>query len=103
MDDCAQMGRETVRKYLQQLWTDMRIIYGDNFLNRRPTVAELGMIKQKYAAQGFSGYVGSVDCTKLRWKNFRYSMKGQYNILQDGHLETLHAEAWIDKYLYAWN
>lgn len=100
MDDCAEMDLETVIKYLKQVWTDMRIIYGETYLNRSTTVGELGMIEQHYAAQGFRGGADSVDCTNLRRNYLTYIVNVLYQCERDGHLENFQAEVWIGQDLY---
>lgn len=103
LDDCAQMGRETIRYYFKRFCKDMLVIYGGQFLNRRPRPDELQKLQDDYNNEGFAGCVGAIDCCKIKWKNCPYSLKGQYHSLKDGHLATIQVEAWCDHDLYIWH
>lgn len=103
LDDGARMAEETTRLYFRRFTTDMIRLYGDSFLNRRPTFAELQSIFDDYTQAGFPGCAGAIDCMKLRWKNCPIAHKGQYHNSKEGKLATIPAEAWCDRNLYIWH
>lgn len=44
LDDGAQMGKETIRRYFAKFCQDIRAMYVPVYLNHRPTIAELDAI-----------------------------------------------------------
>lgn len=103
LDDSAQMGKETIRKYFWLFCRHVMEIYGPALLNRRPTKAELWSVQEGYKAAGFPGCVGAVDVMTLRWKNCPISHHGQYKNAKKGTMPTIGIEAWCDRSLYAWS
>lgn len=103
MDDSARMGKETIRSYFRAFCVDMAELYGNVFLNRRPTQEELRRIEKEYRRSGFPGCAGAVDCMKLHWKNCPSALKGQFHNSKEGKLATIVVEAWCDTHLYVWH
>ncbi len=104
LDDVSLMSEEAVREAFQCFCNDVIEIYGDKFLNRRPTKEELKHISSSYTTVGFPGCIGSVDCMKLYWKNCPYYEKGQLlNTKESTSLATVVCEGWSDHDLYCWN
>jgi len=48
MDDGYRMAPDTLRKYFKLFCRHVKIIYGESFLNRLPTVAELDKMSNFY-------------------------------------------------------
>lgn len=65
LDDCTQMGVETIRQTCKRFTKAMIRHYSPGYLNSRPNKQELGCIEEAYAAENFPGCVGAVDCCKL--------------------------------------
>lgn len=103
LDDSCRMGAETIRKICNDFCKSVVEFYGQWFLNRRPTPREMTDIQQKFAAVGFHGCVGSVDCCRILWKNCPTALKGQFHNPKDGKLAAISVEAWCDRDLYVWH
>ena len=103
LDESSQMSRESIRAYLKKFCVALIEMYGDDYLNRRPSPKELQDIQKKYEAKGFPGCIGAVDCCRLQWKNCPHSWKKQYYNPTKGNLATISVEAWCDSDLYFWN
>ena len=103
LDDSCRMGVETIRKICSDFCKSVVEFYGHTFLNRRPTPREMTEVQQKYAAIGFQGCVGSVDCCRIMWKNCPVALKGQLYNPKDGKLAAISVEAWCDRDMYVWH
>lgn len=68
-----------------------------------PTSAELVYIERKYKREGCPWCVGSIDCSKLFWKNCTAQDKGQYLNIKGGRLASIQCEAWCDEDLHFWH
>ena len=86
MDDGSKMAEETLRVYYIQFLKDMIEVFGDLYLNRRPTTREMMDIAEAYRDVGFEGCGGCLDCMKLKWKNCPFVEKGQYHNPKEGKL-----------------
>lgn len=51
-------------------------LYGEQFLNRRPTSVELKEIVDIFTEKGFPGAAEYIDCMKIEWKNCPLTEKG---------------------------
>lgn len=103
MDDGCKMAEETLRVYFIKFLKDMKELYAEMYLNRRPTRTELKEIESEYNDAGFEGCAGCLDCMKLKWKNCPFAEKGQYHNPKEGKLATIVVEAWCDRSLYIWS
>lgn len=103
LDDSCRMSAETVRQYVVHFCRDIIDMFGEQYLNRRPNASELDGIQRAYAASGFPGCVGSVDCCSIKWKNCPIQVKGQYHNPKDSKLAVIKVEAWCDSKLYIWH
>lgn len=103
LDDGALWAEETIRIYFRRFTTDMLVLDGKRYLNRRPGKHLLNNIVDEYKDAGLPGFAGAIDCMKLRWKNCSSAYKGQYHNPKEGKLATIPAEAWCDRWLYVWN
>ena len=103
LDDATRMSEEIGRQYFRDFLNDVIEIYGDRYLNRRPTETELEGIEQKYRRIGLPGCIGAVDCMKVFWKNCPAAEKGQHLNKKDGKLASIQCEAWCDHDLYCWS
>jgi len=102
-DDQARMSVESQRQAFETVLLAVRTRFGPRYLNREPSPAELRSIEQGYAARGFPGCVGCVDCMKLKWKNCPREWKGQFHNPKDSKLAVLSCEAVCDSDLYCWH
>lgn len=103
VDDSAKMAPETARKYFKLFCRHVVELYGDSFLNRRPSVTQLDKIEQKYAEQGFVGCAGAVGCCTILWKNCPTALKGKYQKSKNSNMASIQVEAWCDRDLYCWH
>eukprot|EP00170_Pyropia_yezoensis_P001759 contig_7532_g1763 len=103
LEDQSHMSVESQRVSFLIILRAVRARLGPRFLNREPTVAELQMLSDCFAARGFPGCVGSVDCMKILWKNCPRALKGQYHNPKDGKLAVISCEAVADGDLYCWH
>lgn len=60
-------------------------------------------IEKGYAAVGFSGCGGAIECMCMICKNFPAQLKFLYHDTHHGKLATIIAQAWCDWSLYAWS
>jgi len=97
------MSPESHRKTFPVFLNVVRTRFGLRFLNREPTVADLQGISDGYAARGFPGCVGSVDCIKLHWKNCPRALNGQFHNPKDGKMVVVSCEAVTDGDLHCWH
>jgi hypothetical protein len=74
----TRVGGDALRENFARLVETVISTFGEQYLNREPTVAELENILREYEEEGFPGCRGSVDCTHVYWKNYPTSQKGQY-------------------------
>ena len=103
LDDSARMSGEFISKYTRIFCPSCAKLYGNEYLNRRPTAEELKKISEKYEFAGFPGCVGSVDCMKIEWENCPKVLKGQFYNPKDSKLAVLSVEGWCDRDLYIWH
>nr|GEV55690.1 hypothetical protein [Tanacetum cinerariifolium] len=79
LDDYLQMGATTARKSLQIFCMVIMNLYGEEFL-RKPTYTYM---KKLYAyhdeKHGFSGMLGSIDCTHWLWANCPVAFRAQFS------------------------
>lgn len=59
----------SVERNRQEFTHAVRSCYGDEFLNRPPSLSELRALEDEFAGKLFPGCVSSVDCIYLVWKN----------------------------------
>jgi hypothetical protein len=103
-DDASYVSEETGRLYFKQFCRDVNDVFGETYLDRWPTEAELADIEQQYDGLGFPGCVGALDCMKIFWKNCPFGEKGQrLNSKDSTKLACIQAEAWADHDLYCWH
>lgn len=103
LDDHSRMSAESQRYYFMLFLKAVHGRFGGKMLNREPTASELQAVHERYAARGFPGCVGALDCMKLVWKNCPRAMKGQYHNPKDSKLAVISCEAVADSDLYCWN
>nr|GFC10113.1 hypothetical protein [Tanacetum cinerariifolium] len=79
LDEYLQMGETTTRDSLRLFCKAIMELYGEEFL-RKPTYT--GM-KKLYAhheeKHGFSGMLGSIDCTDWSWENCPVAPRAQFS------------------------
>lgn len=103
LDDSSQKGRETIRFNYKQFCKNVRVIYGETYLNRRPRPPGLDAIAEAYGKTGLRGCIGAIDCCRIKWKNCPFSLKGHFSWSKEGHLATIQVEAWCDHDFYIWD
>jgi len=102
-DDQSRMSAESQRQAFEALLLAVRTRFGPRYLNREPTPTELHSIEERYAAHGFPGCVGCVDCMKLIRQNFPREWIAQFHNPKDSKMAVLSFEAVCDSDLYCWN
>ncbi|GJZ19066.1 ALP1-like protein [Tanacetum coccineum] len=79
LDEYLQMGATTAHKSLQIFCKVIMNLYGEEFL-RKPTYTDM---KKLYAyhdeKHGFSGMLGSIDCTHWPWANCPVAFRAQFS------------------------
>lgn len=103
LDDQARMSIESQRSAFYSFLRAVRTRFRPRFLNREPSLSELHDVEEGYAARGFPGCVGCVDCMKAKWKNCPRALKGQYKNPKDSKLAVISCEALVDGSLYCWH
>lgn len=103
LDDSARIGEETIRITCHTFCQLSIILYGDQYMNRRPTSEQLERIERAYTITGFSGCVRCVDCMKVHWKNCPKARKGQCHNAKERKLAVISLEPWCDRALYVWH
>lgn len=103
LEDQSHISVESQRVSFLIFLRAVRARIGPRILNREPAVAELQMLSDRFAARGFPGCVGSVDCVKITWKNCPRALKGQYHNPKDGKQAVISCEAVADGDLYCWH
>lgn len=78
-------------------------MYWPTFLNRWPKCVEQYKIAEDYAAVGFPGCIGAVDCMEIHWKNCPSAKNSQFHNRKEGKLATVSLETWDDHGLYVWS
>jgi len=97
------MSAESQRQAFEAFLVAVRTRFGPRYLNREPTPTELRSIEEGYAARGFPGCVGCVDCMKLIWKNCPREWKAQFHTPKDSKMAVLSCKAVCDSDLYCWH
>ncbi|XP_023734929.1 uncharacterized protein LOC111882792 [Lactuca sativa] len=85
IDDYMRTSERTARESLYRLARGVIETFGDKYLHK----PSLNDMQQLYAVHkerhGFSGMLGSIDCTKWIWRNCPVAWKGQCT---SGHLRS---------------
>lgn len=77
--------------------------FGQQYLNRTPTVEERKAISSVMTQKGFPGCLGSWDCKHFNWKNCPMRLAGQHKGHAEGGKKTLILEAISDHRKYFWH
>ncbi|KAG7345428.1 plant transposon protein [Nitzschia inconspicua] len=76
--------------------------FGDEYLNRTPTVAERNRILKHNKTRGFPGLFASWDCKHFVWDNCPVALQGQHKGHHAGGKYTKILEAIADGSCYIW-
>ncbi|GJX79744.1 ALP1-like protein isoform X1 [Tanacetum coccineum] len=78
LDEYMQISERSSRMSLDHFCQAVMEIYGPEFL-RKPTVTDVEKLYRYHEEKhGFSGMLGSLDCTDWEWFGCPYAFKGQY-------------------------
>ncbi|GJS50605.1 ALP1-like protein isoform X1 [Tanacetum coccineum] len=78
LDEYMQISDTTSRTTLDHFVQAVMDIYGPKYL-RKPTVTDIEKLYRHHEEKhGFSGMLGSLDCTDWEWFSCPYGFKGQY-------------------------
>lgn len=97
------MSIETTRQCFRSFNTAIFAEYGEDFLNREPTLSELRRVEQKFSQNHVPGCIGSIDCMHMTWKNWLKAWKGQYRNPKVGKHATIQVEGMCDTDLCCWH
>ncbi|GKE62478.1 ALP1-like protein isoform X1 [Tanacetum coccineum] len=83
LDEYLQISERSSRKALDHFCQAVMEIYGPEYL-RKPTVTDVEKLYRHHEEKhGFSGMLGSLDCTDWEWFGCPYVFKAQY--VRRGH------------------
>jgi Plant transposon protein len=85
---------------LQRFCAAVPTALGHEYL-RNPTAQELEGIEDEYAALGFPGCIGCVDCASWGWDNCPIAWQGNHR--GKGKMAECRLEVICDYYLYIWH
>ncbi|GJY70639.1 ALP1-like protein isoform X1 [Tanacetum coccineum] len=78
LDEYMQISERTSRTALDHFCQAVMDVYGPEYL-RKPTVTDIEKLYRHHEEKhGFSGMLGSLDCTDWEWFGCLYAFKGQY-------------------------
>ncbi|GKD44105.1 ALP1-like protein isoform X1 [Tanacetum coccineum] len=78
LNEYMQISERTSRTALDHFCQVVMQIYGPEFL-RKPTMTDIEKLYLHHEEKhGFSGMLGSLDCTNWEWFGCPYAFKGQY-------------------------
>ncbi|GJZ61032.1 hypothetical protein Tco_0617169, partial [Tanacetum coccineum] len=78
LDEYMQISERTSHTALDHSCQAVMEIYGPGYL-RKPTVTDIEKLYRHHEEKhGFSGMLGSLDCTNWEWFGCPYDFKGQY-------------------------
>ncbi|GJV21583.1 ALP1-like protein [Tanacetum coccineum] len=103
LDEYMQISERTSRMDLDQFCQAVMQIYGPEFL-RKPTVTDVEKLYLHHEEKhGFSGMLGSLDCTEWEWFGCLYAFKAQYVRRDHGPNPFILLEAVASQDLWIWH
>ncbi|GKC56569.1 ALP1-like protein isoform X1 [Tanacetum coccineum] len=103
LDEYIQISESTSRTSLDHFCQAVMKIYGPEFL-RKPTVTDIEKLYRHHEEKhGFSGMLGSLDCTDWEWFGCPYAFKAQYIRRDHGPNPFILLEVVALQYLWIWH
>jgi hypothetical protein len=100
LEDLARMSGESQRQVFGMFLNAVKNRVGPRYLKREPTLSELEAISDDHAYLGFPGFIGSLDCMNIKWKQCTNAYKGQLQNPNNLKLATISCEAVADLNIY---
>lgn len=100
VDDKIGIAESTTLKCLEHYCDAVIACFSETYL-RAPTDEDMKHILSRSERRGFPGMMGSIDCTKWRWKNCPTAWQGQYRGKEK--VSTVTLEAIADESLWIWH
>lgn len=100
VDEYVRLAESTCLEALQRFCEGVVYAFGSEFL-RSPSGEDMKAILSRGNALNFPGMIGSIDCSKWRWKNCPTAHHGQH-IGKEG-VPTITIEAVSDERLWIWH
>ncbi|GJS00004.1 ALP1-like protein [Tanacetum coccineum] len=103
LDEYLQMGATTACKSLQNFCKVIMNLYGEEFL-RKPTYTDMEKLYAYHDENhGFSGKLGSIDCTHWSWANCPVAFIAQFSRGDHGPDSFFLLEAIASNDLWIWH
>nr|GEW45652.1 protein ALP1-like isoform X1 [Tanacetum cinerariifolium] len=103
LDEYMQISKRSSHMALDHFCEAVLEIYGPEFL-RKPTVTDIEKLYRHHEEKhGFSGMLGSLDCTDWEWFGCPYAFKGQYVRRDHGSNPFILLEAVASQDLWIWH
>jgi Plant transposon protein len=96
----CRVSESTASECLKRFCAAVSAALGQEYL-RNPTVQELARIESEYAALGYPGRIGCVDCASREWDNCPVALQGNHRGKEKK--AECRMEVVCDDYLYIWN
>jgi Plant transposon protein len=101
-DENLQISETALAQLTKQFCRLVVERFGQQYLNRPPTLEERKVISARMSRVGFPGCLGSWDCKHFNWKNCPMRLAGQHKGHAEGGKTTLILEAFADYRRYFW-
>jgi Plant transposon protein len=101
-DENLQISETALSQLTKQFCRLVVARFGQQYLNRPPTLEERKVISERMSRHGFPGCLGSWDCKHFNWKNCPMRLAGQHKGHAEGGKTTLILEAFADYRRYFW-
>lgn len=100
MDDKLGMAKSTIQESMVRFCKTVIDCFEREYL-RSPNDADVHRVLQRSKHRGFPGMLGSMDCSKWKWKACPTAWQGQYRGKEKASTVTL--EAIADESLWIWH
>ena len=100
IDEYIRIGESTALECLEHFCEGVIACFAETYL-RSPTEDDIKRILLRSGKRGFPGMLGSIDCSKWRWKNCPTAYHGQYEGKEGEPALTL--EIIADDTLWIWH
>lgn len=100
MDEKFGMAKSTVQVCMLRFCEGVNACFEDQYL-RAPNVGDIKRVLQQSIARGFPGMLGSIDCSKWRWRQCPTAWQGQCR--EKEKVSTVTLEAIADESLWIWH
>jgi Plant transposon protein len=96
----CRVSESTASECLKRFCAAVSAALGKEYL-RNPMAQELARIESEYAALGYPGCIGCVDCASWEWDNCPVALQGNHR--GKGKKAECRVEVVCDDYLYIWH